>query len=48
MSPENETYLKGKAMERLMQETEKGFKAADERGWTMLEDVEARFGISRD
>ena len=48
MSPENETYLKGRAMERLMQETEKGFKSAEERGWTSLEDVEARFGISRD
>lgn len=48
LSPENEAYLKGRAMERLMQETEKGFKSAEERGWTSLEDVEARFGISRD
>ena len=48
LSPENETYLKGKAMERLMQETEIGFKSAEEHGWTMLKDVEARFGISRE
>lgn len=46
MSPENEDYLKRKAMERLMDEVQKGWKSAEENGWYSLAETEARFGIN--
>ena len=46
MSPENEEYLKGKAMDCLMAEIEKGWQSAGENGWLTLEQAEARLGIA--
>lgn len=46
MSPENEAYLRGKAMERLMAEVEKGWRSADAGGWLTLEQVEEQLGIA--
>lgn len=46
MSPENETYLRGKAMERLMAEVEKGWQSAEKDGWLTLDQVEEQLGIA--
>lgn len=48
MSPENEEYLKGKAMDRMMKEVEKGWTSAEEQGWVSLEEAEKNFGIKRE
>lgn len=48
MSPENEAYLKGKAMERLMAEVEKGWQSAEKGGWVSLEEAEKRLGIAHE
>lgn len=48
MSPENEAYLKGKAMERLMAEVEKGWESAEKNGWVSLEEAEKGLGIAHE
>ncbi len=48
MSPENEAYLKGKAMERLMAEVEKGWESAEKNGWVSLEEAEKSLGIAHE
>ena len=45
MSPENDAYLKGKAMDRLMAEADKGWNSAEEEGWLSLEQVESLLGV---
>ena len=48
MSPENEAYLKGKAMDRLLAEVEKGWQSAEQEGWLTLEEAEERLGIANE
>lgn len=38
-SPENEAYMKAKAMRRLMTEVQKGWDSVEERGWVSEEDA---------
>lgn len=38
-SPENEAYMKAKAMRRLMDEVQKGWDSAEENGWVSEEDA---------
>lgn len=38
-SPENEAYMKAKAMRRLMAEVQKGWDSAEENGWISEEDA---------
>ena len=38
-SPENEAYMKAKAMRRLMTEVQKGWDSVEERGWVYEEDA---------
>ena len=45
-SPENEEYMKAKAMHRFMEEVKKGFESGEKEGWLSLEEVEARLGIA--
>lgn len=45
-SPENEEYLKAKAMHRLMEEVQKGFESGEKEGWLSLDEVEASLGIA--
>ena len=40
-SPENEEYMKAKAMRRLMSEIQKGWDSAEKEGWLNVEAVEA-------
>lgn len=47
-SPENEEYMKAKAMRRLMSEIQKGWDSAEKEGWLSLEDVEAQLGITNE
>ena len=42
---ENEVYLKGKAMRRLMDEVQKGWVSAEENGWVSEEQAYQQFGI---
>ena len=46
MSPENEAYLRGRAMERLMAEVEKGWQSAERDGWLTLDQVEEQLDIA--
>ncbi len=45
-SPENEEYMKAKAMRRLMNEIQRGWDSAEQEGWLSIEDLEAQFGIT--
>ena len=47
-SPENEEYMKAKAMSRLMSEIQKGWDSAEKEGWLSMEDVEAQLGITNE
>lgn len=38
-SPENEAYMKAKAMRRLMTEVQKGWNSVEENGWVSEEDA---------
>ena len=38
-SPENEAYMKAKAMRRLMTEVQKGWDSAEKNGWVSEEDA---------
>ena len=42
LSPENDAYLKGKAIERLMSEVEKGWKSVETEDWISLDEAERR------
>ena len=44
-SPENEEYLKAKAMRRLMAEVQKGWDSAERDGWVSEEDAYRLLGI---
>ena len=44
-SPENEEYLKAKAMRRLMEELKKGWDSAERDGWVSEEDAYRQLGI---
>ena len=47
-SPENEEYMKAKAMRRLMGEIQKGWDSAEKEDWLSIEDVEAQLGITNE
>jgi len=47
-SPENEEYMKAKAMRRLMSEIQKGWDSAEKEGWLSIEAVEAQLGITNE
>lgn len=44
-SPENEEYLKAKAMRRLMDEVQKGWDSAERDGWISEEDAYRLLGV---
>jgi len=44
-SPENEEYLKAKAMRRLMDEVQKGWDSAERDGWVSEEDAYRLLGV---
>ena len=44
-SPENEEYMKAKAMRRLMAEVEKGWDSAERDGWVSEEDAYRLLGV---
>ena len=44
-SPENEEYLKAKAMRRLMADVQKGWDSAERDGWVSEEDAYRQLGI---
>ncbi len=44
-SPENEEYMKAKAVKRLMAEVQKGWDSAEKDGWVSEEDVWHQLGI---
>lgn len=44
-SPENEAYMKAKAMHRLMSEVQKGWASAEENGWVSEEDACRLLGV---
>ena len=44
-SPENEEYMKAKAMRRLMAEVQKGWDSAERDGWVSEEDAYRLLGI---
>lgn len=48
VSPENEEYMKAKAMRRLMSEIQKGWDSAEKEGWLSLETVEAQLGAANE
>ena len=45
-SPENEEYLKAKAVRRLMAEFQIGWESGEKEGWVSIDDVEAQLGIA--
>lgn len=47
-SPENEEYLKAKAVRRLMAEFQKGWESGEKDGWVSIDDVEAQLGITNE
>ena len=48
LSPENDEYLKAKAMKRLMAEVEKGWNSAEEQGWYSIDEAEELLGITNE
>ena len=45
-SPQNEEYMKTKALRRLMSEVQKGWDSAEREGWLTIEEVEKQLGIT--
>ena len=45
VSPENEAYMKGKAMRRLLDEVQKGWDSAERNGWVSEEDAYRLLGV---
>lgn len=45
-SPENAEYMKAKAMRRLLDEAEKGWKSAEKDGWVSEEDAYLTLGVT--
>ena len=45
-SPENAEYMKAKAMRRLLDEAEKGWKSAEKDGWVSEEDAYRTLGVT--
>lgn len=41
-------YEKKRAMDKLMDELDKGFRSGEREGWLTLEELEQRLGIARD
>lgn len=41
-------YEKRRAMDKLMDELDKGFRSGEREGWLTLEELEQRLGIARD
>lgn len=46
-SPENEAYLKAKAMRRLTDEVQKGWDSAQRDGWVSEEDAYRQLGVDQ-
>lgn len=46
-SPENEAYLKAKAMRRLMDDVQKGWDSAERDGWVSEEDAYRQLGVDQ-
>ena len=46
LSPENAEYMKAKAMRRLLDEAEKGWKSAEKDGWVSEEDAYRTLGVT--
>lgn len=44
-SPENEAYMKGKAMRHLMSEIQRGWDSAEKDGWVSEEDAYRQLGV---
>lgn len=47
VSPENETYMKAKAMRRLMAEVQQGWDSAEKDGWVSEEDAYRLLGVDK-
>ncbi|MBD5161153.1 MAG: phosphatase [Oscillibacter sp.] len=45
VSPENEAYMKAKAMRRLMDEVQQGWDSAEKEGWVSEEDAYRLLGV---
>ena len=45
VSPENEAYMKAKAMRRLMDEAQQGWDSAEKEGWVSEEDAYRLLGV---
>lgn len=46
-SPENEAYLKAKAMRRLMDDVQKGWDSAERDGWVSEENAYRQLGVDQ-
>ena len=47
VSPENEAYMKDKAMRRLMAEIQRGWDSAEKDGWVSEEDAYRLLGVDK-
>ena len=47
VSPENEAYMKDKAMRRLMAEVQRGWDSAEKDGWVSEEDAYRLLGVDQ-
>ena len=47
-SPENAAFMKAKAMRRLLDEAEKGWKSGEKEGWLTLDEATAQLGIDNE
>ena len=47
VSPENEAYMKDKAMRRLMAEVQRGWDSAEKDGWVSEEDAYRLLGVNQ-
>lgn len=47
VSPENEAYMKAKAMRRLMDEVQQGWNSAEKDGWVSEEDAYRLLGVEK-
>lgn len=45
LSPENDEFLKAKAMKKLMAKVEEGWTSAEEQGWISIDEAEGLLGI---
>ena len=48
LSPENDEFLKAKAMKKLMTKVEEGWTSAEEQGWISIDEVEELLGIKNE